>query len=160
MKTKILLLDIDGVLNDHSKHPNGYCGINPVLVSGLNRIVAATSCHIVIVSAWRYMILGGQMTLKGFQYLLAIHGASQETCDAVIGYLPQDINTDTNTRGLMCKNWLQTMYLMDGAHRLARVVALDDLDLGYKEHNIPLVQTDGKIGLSRENEAAVVEMLS
>lgn len=39
MIMKLLFLDIDGVLNDHSKFSNNYCGIKQECVDNLNIIL-------------------------------------------------------------------------------------------------------------------------
>jgi len=75
---KVIFLDIDGVLNGHEfcEHAKS-CGINPECVCELNRIIAATDAKIVLSSAWRYMVHGGALTLKGFEYMLRTHGVTE-----------------------------------------------------------------------------------
>ena len=72
-RERFLFLDIDGVLNDHTRHPNGYCGIDPACMYRLNRIVAATGAKLVISSAWRYL-LNTAMSVDGFHYMLMTYG--------------------------------------------------------------------------------------
>jgi hypothetical protein len=72
---KILFLDIDGVLNDHAFCEVAQsCTIKPQCMGHLNQIIHSTGCSIVLTSAWRYIIHGGDMTLKGFEYMLRTHG--------------------------------------------------------------------------------------
>ena len=72
---KLIFLDIDGVLNGHEDiHQTGIHTISPAKVRILNHIVRASSAQIVLSSAWRYMILGGAMTLDGFRYMLSTYG--------------------------------------------------------------------------------------
>lgn len=60
MATKILFLDIDGVLNcmnvpDKKPFHDERCyGLNPALVANLKRVVDSTGCKIVVSSSWRY----------------------------------------------------------------------------------------------------------
>jgi hypothetical protein len=76
MMEKFIFLDVDGVLNDHTKHPNGYCGIRPECMYHLNRIVAETEARLVISSAWRYM-LNSAMSVDGFRYMLMTYGLDE-----------------------------------------------------------------------------------
>lgn len=77
MIAKVIFLDIDGVLNDHVPRDNGYCGMQMEFVHELNRILAAVpDAQLVISSAWRYMVIRGEMTLKGFEFLLVSHGVN------------------------------------------------------------------------------------
>lgn len=155
---KVLLLDIDGVLNDHRRWSNGYCGIDPDKMRNLNRIVAATECKIVLASAWRYIILGGDMTLKGFGHLLAIHGASKLVVGAVHDHLPAD--TDVNDpfdRGKLAAAWLVANQWVD------RAVALDDgdkdgKDLGYEHMKIPVVRPKPSRGMTWEDANRVIAL--
>jgi hypothetical protein len=151
---KILLLDIDGVLNNHQQYKSLYCGINPQMMSELNRIIEIADCRIVLVSAWRYIILGGDMTLKGFGHMLYTHGASHTTCHNLIGHIGPDNNLiEPHDRAKLCIAFLKNV-------EYSRVVALDDLDLGYTHQNIPFVQTNGNIGLTREDANRVIEILN
>jgi hypothetical protein len=68
--TPLLFLDVDGVLNSHDANEYHFNTIHRDKIERLNRIVKATGAEIVISSAWRYMILGGSMTIDGFRYLL------------------------------------------------------------------------------------------
>jgi hypothetical protein len=151
---KILLLDIDGVLNSHNTHPNGYNRLDHAKLALLHEIITSTDCKIVLVSAWRYMILGKSMDMRGFQYLMLTHGASREVCDAIIGLTPEDVNpNDPHDRAK-----LAVAYLKEITHD--RVVALDDLDLGYTALGIPFVQTDPKVGLTAKCAARTIAILS
>lgn len=73
--TKILFLDVDGVLNGHDFHEGAQSNtIRRNCIDQLSAILKATNCHVVLSSAWRYMILGNAMKLGGFEYLLRTHG--------------------------------------------------------------------------------------
>src|SRR4051812_43157756 len=95
MAEKYLFLDIDGVLNNHVKMDNGYCGIDARRMRLLGQLVdRVPRVKIYLVSAWRYMILSGDMTLAGFKNMLLTHGASRATVDAFWAYSPEDENPD------------------------------------------------------------------
>jgi hypothetical protein len=44
----VIFLDIDGVLNGHQKHENGYCGIYPECVTRFNRLLDAVPNAMVV----------------------------------------------------------------------------------------------------------------
>lgn len=51
---KLIFLDIDGVLNDHSRSSSGYCTIDSDKVELFNQILDAhPNARVVISSAWR-----------------------------------------------------------------------------------------------------------
>jgi hypothetical protein len=139
----ILFLDVDGVLNDHSRHPvNGYCGIIPRCMEELNRVVARTECRIILVSAWRYMILTGSMTLGGFFNMMRTHGMTATT-NPFIDFAPKDVDVnDGLERGRAARTCLA------GYRNVESFCAIDDMELGYAAAGIPLVHTDGSVGLT------------
>jgi hypothetical protein len=74
---KLVFLDIDGVLNTLRNYDWGSgptCLISPHLVKRLNRIVQLPGIEVVISSSWRYQILHGATTVRGFQHMLRSHG--------------------------------------------------------------------------------------
>lgn len=72
---KLIFLDVDGVLNSHKDvQENGINSINRTCMAFLNQVIGETGAQLVISSAWRYMILGGAMTLDGFRYMLQTYG--------------------------------------------------------------------------------------
>lgn len=165
---KVLFLDVDGVLNGHQQHKNGYCGIDPVKVELLDDIVRGTGCRIVLASAWRYMVLGGDMTLKGFGHLLATYGASQATTAALLDLLPSDrVVNDPNGRGKLAAEWLYRWKSQLGWHpeNPLVAVALDDgdssgCDLGYELMGIPSVRPKPSVGLTRSEADRVITLLN
>lgn len=165
---KILLLDLDGVANRHRPHDNGYCGLDADKLDRLGRVVARTGCKIVLASAWRYMILGGDVTLKGFGHLLATYGAPRVVCDALFSFLPADRDvTDPFDRGRLAVDWL-------AAHRrhdtVDAVAALDDggtareyatpFDLGYEYHGIRSFMPHSSVGLTEPLADQVISYLN
>ena len=151
---KILFLDIDGVLNNHTPHANDYNGICPAMADHLDEIVAATGCRIVLASAWRYMILCGDMTLTGFADVLLTHGVSRRVADAMAGYLPGDVDfRDPHDRGKLAREWLSVTGRVIG---VTHAVALDDGDLGYEAVSIASVRPVGDVGLTAQDASRVI----
>jgi hypothetical protein len=165
---KVLFLDIDGVLNGHQRHDNGYCGIDPGKVELLNGVILATRCRVVLASAWRYMILGGDMTLKGFGHMLATYGASQATTSALLDVLPADrVVNDPNGRGKLAAEWLNGWKSQLGwkPTNTLTAVALDDgdsegCDLGYTLMGIQCVRPKSSVGLTVADAATVIQLLN
>jgi hypothetical protein len=162
--TKLLFLDLDGVLNGHEKHPDShYCGMRPDLVQRLNRVLyAVPDAKIVISSAWRYMILEGAMTLKGFQYLISIHGVA--AWDRLHGHTAADVPPDEQpshgdvetwaANGLRWRNEQIAAYVAE--HKPTRWAVVDDLPLSVPN----FVQTDGTIGLTDADADRLIAILS
>ena len=164
---KILFLDIDGVLNGHEWDDEAKsCNIRRECVKHLNRVVKETGCRIVLSSAWRYMIHGGQMTLKGFGYLLRTHGLVTEigAMNILIGLTrkddesvdPMDLKRDE--RGQQCREWLSLALGMVG-YSPSVFAAVDDDDQGFAEHGIPAVITDGKLGMTEADADRLITIL-
>lgn len=158
---KLCFLDIDGVLSDHSKLPGSvYCGIDELCMTSLNRVVAETDCKLVITSSWRYMILGEQMTIKGFEYMLATHGLIlRENESLVVGYTRKDISPNNTDRGQQIIDWLYEK-LIDSKRAAWAVV--DDMpelvQLGH--HQWRLVATDGKVGMTAADADTLIRILN
>jgi hypothetical protein len=150
----VLFLDMDGVMNDHA-YDNGARSstVRPDCVERLNRVLAVTRCAVVISSAWRYMIHGGAMTLSGFEYLLRTHGVR---CPGrVIGYTekdgPRGAHADYDERGRQCLAWLAKHGPFE------RYAVVDDMQAGFE--GMPIVRTNGQIGLTDEDADKLIELL-
>lgn len=146
----LIFLDIDGVLNRHDQWTNGYCGTHVENVVLLNRILAETDAVIVVSSAWRYNVLRGDMTVRGFENLLLSHGIDCHR--RLIGVTCSD--EDLEGRGLQIRHWLNE----NGGGR--RYVVIDDLDLGITEQGHPFVRTDGEVGLTDRDANKAISILS
>jgi hypothetical protein len=161
---KLIFLDIDGVLNGHEwDNDAGSCTIKRECVLRLNRIIRETKARIVLSSAWRYMILGEDMTCRGFEYLLRTHGA----CGVRI------IDTTRRERMLPCPDAPPGMMLVHpgenrgdliaewlAAHDKpdAYVVLDDDDDRITKQH--PAVITNSETGLTDADADKAIEILN
>lgn len=164
---KILFLDIDGVLNGHEWDDEAQsCNIRRECVAHLNRVVRETGCRIVLSSAWRYIVHGGAMTLRGFGYMLRTHGmlAGCGAANLIVGLTrkddesvdPLDLKEDERARQI--KDWLATAVGMIGVEPAA-FAAVDDEEQGFALHGIPAVITDGKRGMTAADADRLIELL-
>jgi len=147
-----IFLDVDGVLNKHNSHANGYCGCDKESVEILNRIIAETGAKIVLVSAWRYFVLRGEMNIAGINGLFCTHGL---TWGSIIDVLPPDIPDGTGSadRGQGVLDWFRDRFGI--AHKVNYVI-LDDLDLGYSKRHLNFIQING---LSEKDTGHVIAIL-
>jgi hypothetical protein len=165
----LLFLDIDGVLNDRTWLIDAKSfSVTPKCIPPFNRILKAINPDVVLTSAWRYMILWGAMTVKGFEYLLRSHGVS---CDIrIVGALSQNEHcyhcrhvtiNDTlfcehcclsEKRGHLIDLWLR-------GKPKCRYLVIDDKPLDILEYRHPLLLTDGKVGLTEVDAANAISTL-
>ncbi len=151
----VLFLDIDGVLNGHEFDAKAEsAGLRRDCVDRLNRVLDETGCEVVLSSAWRYMVLGGAMTLSGFGYLLRTHGV-RNLGARLVGTTGHDTQTEDPTeRGRLVVAWLM------GQCGVMRAVVVDDMAVcGEGSAHIPLVQTDGKTGLTDADVDRLIALL-
>jgi hypothetical protein len=156
----ILFLDIDGVLNRHCRFPNGYCGIDREQVEVLNEVLyAVPSAKLVISSAWRYEILNGNMTLKGFEYLLLVHGIACR--GRLAGHTAIDPCDEPNhydaeawrVNGLRWRAEQIREYVE--IYGIERYAVVDDLDLQVPN----FVRTDGAWGITDDHAERIIALL-
>lgn len=149
---KILFLDIDGVLNGH----DGVAVLRRECCERLNRLIQATGAKVVLVSAWRYMILDtgeykSAMTCVGFSYMLKTHGIDCE----IIGTTCSD--EELMPRGEQVRKWMR-----DNPRPL-RWCILDDGDpeeFGYAPLLTDrLITTPSDGGLQDEHVERAIELL-
>lgn len=141
---KVIFLDIDGVLNDHTILDSGCCGIDREKASFLNYIIRKTGARLIITSAWRYMVLCDAMTAHGFSYLLRTHGI-----DATIdGFTTLD--ESICTREAQIKEYLRNAINID------KYVIIDDLNLDIDN----FVKIDGNIGLTLNDVEKAISILN
>lgn len=163
---RVLFLDIDGVLNGHEWDDEAKsCNIRRECVKHLNRVVKETGCRIVLSSAWRYIVLGGDMTWKGFGYMLRTHGLLAEcgARDLIVGHTraddllcdPADLKADE--RAVQIREWLK--WRNEFTPVVESFAAVDDDDQGFAAHGIPAVITDGKVGLTAADADRLIELL-
>lgn len=148
---KLIFLDIDGVLNGHDFDAAAQsCRMRRECVERFNRLLAATGAKVVLSSAWRYLVTGGAMTLKGFGYMLRTHGVVG--CD-LIGHTCTD--EDCAGRGKQIAKWLSESPLNFDSYVVLDDDTYDILDAGHS-----LVCTDGALGLTDANVDAAIRLLA
>jgi hypothetical protein len=142
---KILLLDMDGVLNSanylHTKPRESmpFEHINPEAVAILNRIVRETGCKIVISSSWRvilpWWVLRMVLACRGFKFV-----------KSVIGETPRGA---FDNRGMEIASWLNKHPEVERF-----VIVDDDADMAHLMPN--LVQTSWHSGLDGVHAAEII----
>jgi len=159
---KLIFLDIDRVLNsgDYNRVAESTT-INPAKVDILNNILVETGAHIVITSAWRYMVLGRSMTLVGMEYLLRTHGviahrlfSVTESDEETPGFRPElnDIQDVALRRSVQIKR-----YLLRPKQPVTGYVVIDDLAL--PELNGHLVQVLDPAGITKDDATKAMRIL-
>jgi len=146
----VLALDVDGVLNEFSWDAGGHIGpwAKAECVEQLDRIVVEAGCDIVLVSTWRSLVNNGLMTPRGFGALLMTHGMKE--AHRLVGVTARGRLAD---RGEQVRAWWRANPQYD------RLVALDDMNLGYDDWGIKLVQTDGRVGLTAADADRAIAIL-
>jgi len=159
---KLLFLDIDGVLNAHEPHPNGYCGIIGGCRERFNMVMdECPDVQVVISSAWRYHVHNGQMNLNGLEELFLTHGLSVK--GRIHGITDRDDIPQLDHWTDMPKEWWSQQgskwrkgqiehYV--SVHRPDIFVVVDDLDLDVAN----LIKTDPKMGLSLGDAHDIIRM--
>lgn len=146
----VVFLDIDGVLNGHEYDVQAKsCTIKQECVKYFN-VLMETNVQLVLSSAWRYQILRGATTLRGFEHLLQSHGC--RVSGRLIGHTREDKNVD-EPRAVQIEEWLNKR------PEVTRYCVVDDMDLGFTWHGMPFVQTDGAYGINLDNVSAITEIL-
>lgn len=151
----VLFLDVDGVLNVPGDYAPGCALIRPVLAARLQRVLDATGADVVVSSAWRYQVLMGATTLRGFQHMLRSHGIAAKVIDTT-GRDPGDTQQDYtgatggDERARQINAWL-------AAHpEVTRWAVVDDSDVDVGPR---LVRTAGARGLQdAEADALIVRL--
>ena len=162
MSDPVLFLDCDGCLNNHRPQENNYCGTLSSCVSQFNRILdAIPEAKIVVSSAWRYLILNGSMTLKGFEMLLLTHGV--KCYGRVIGHTVADGPIDAEpshhdpeawrVAGLKWRKQQVMEWVLKNS--VSKFIVIDDLYLDMPEQYF----VDGEIGLTELDANNIIERL-
>jgi len=178
---RLLFLDIDGVLNGHEPlDPEVMCGrIHADKVALLNGVLRQTGAMLALSSAWRYLVLRGEMNMSGLEWLLRSHGIM---ANRLIGVTRKDHMRESpefdgkywpvhNERGQQI-----TDFMTGNGHlnplgiehyspeaKLGPIEAyavIDDLDLGISAAGHPFVQTNGQVGMQIDDARRLVELLT
>jgi hypothetical protein len=148
----VLFLDVDGVLNRHGDHEAGHALIRPDCAARLQRVIDATNPAVVISSAWRYQVLMGALTVRGFEYLLVSHGIRARVV-GVTGKEGDEQTEDGRTSGAQRARQILTWVAANGVKRWA---AVDDTAVEVGDR---LVRTDGDAGLTDSDVLALIALL-
>ena len=145
MITKLLFLDIDGVLNTpndiaRTSNPNF---LHPRNVLQLNRILLETDCNIVITSTWR--LYHKMPEIQAMFYEAGIAPGR------VIGYTP-DIGFDKREEEIQCY-----IDLTIANEEILKYVILDDLKISNDPN---FIHVDGKIGLTESDANKAIQILN
>lgn len=156
---KYLFLDIDGVLNGHewNETSESYT-IKLSNVLNLNLVIEKTKCKIILHSAWRYMIYGKDMTIRGFEYLLRTHGVTSNLYIDAITASDETISK----REIQIEEYIR--YLKEESYikeQKFSYAIVDDLPLFFTESEVQdrFVRTDGKFGMSLFDAKKLIEIL-
>jgi len=156
---KYLFLDIDGVLNGHEWNETSESStIKLSNVLNLNLVIEKTKCKIILHSAWRYMIHGKDMTIRGFEYLLRTHGV---TSNLYIDGITASDET-ISKREIQIEEYIR--YLKEESYikeQKFSYAIVDDLPLFFTESEVQdrFVRTDGKFGMSLFDAKKLIEIL-
>lgn len=164
MTAAVLFLDIDGVLNAHDFCPLARSGpIHRDKMDRLNWVLSGSGAVVVLSSAWRYIVHRGEATVAGIDWLLRSHGLHagrlvgitrpDTLVSRVVTWDGSTVWPQTDERGSQIRDWL-------AAHpQYRRYAAVDDLDLGITAAGVPLVKTDGAVGLTDADALALRALL-
>lgn len=149
--SKILFLDIDGVLNSikwykKRTHPkNGGFELDPEAMALFDQIVEETDCKVVLSSTWRLS--------RYWKERLEAQGLNTNSIIDRTERLPRPVNTGIEycERGKEVKAWLEK-------HPEVKVYAILDDDADFLPEQ-PLFKTTWEEGLTKEITSKVIEHL-
>lgn len=142
----VLFLDVDGVLNDHR-----FTGIDHQKTEILNTVIyRCLNLKIVLSSAWRHEIIGGDMTLRGFETMLRACGL--RAGGRLVGCTDDDGNDFENDgRANLIRKFA-------AQHKLTQWAAIDDMPLALPDHRF--VRTDGDVGITKEDAEKLLSIFT
>lgn len=164
----ILFLDIDGMLNTERQHDRcvnlgadqvdnfGYA-FDPDAVANLERIVNESGADIVISSSWKMWGLDAMQRMWARRDLPSkVIGITPNTeSDEMLLSIDLDLMDIPAIKGSEIKEWLTT----DG-YEVTHYAILDDLPDMLPEQESHFVQTDPRIGITKEDANQVIEILT
>ena len=148
---KIVLLDVDGILNNKYTRTvtfDGWCFVDDFLVARLKRIIDATGAKIVLSSTWR-IGWNREDESKNEPFFNQLRDKLKEYGMEIWDALPLPLQPN---RGLAIAEWFESHKDLD----IESFIILDDwYDMGiYRDH---LIWINGNIGLTDED---VVEAIN
>lgn len=166
--SKIIFLDIDGVLNTERQHDRcveaglayvdnfGYA-FDPVSVANLKRIVDETGADIVISSSWKFWGLSTMQKLWTSRELPGkiIDVTPNNVSDEMLLSVDLDLMDMPAGKGSEIKEWLST-----NGSRVTDYAILDDLPDMLPEQQSHFVQTDPRVGITKADADRVITILT
>ena len=166
--SKIIFLDIDGVLNTERQHDRcveaglayvdnfGYA-FDPVSVANLKRIVDETGADIVISSSWKFWGLSTMQKLWASRELPGkiIDVTPNNVSDEMLLSVDLDLMDLPAGKGSEIKEWLETK-----GQQVTHYAILDDLPDMLPEQQSHFVQTDPRIGITKADADRVITILT
>ena len=166
--SKVIFLDIDGVLNTERQHDHcveaglayadnfGYA-FDPVAVANLKRIVDETGADIVISSSWKFWGLSTMQKLWANRELTGtlIDVTPNNVSDEMLLSVDLDLMDLPAGKGSEIKEWLETK-----GQQVTHYAILDDLPDMLPEQQSHFVQTDPRIGITEDNANRVISILT
>ena len=155
MRAKIVFLDIDGVLNNPGCYriaSGAHAPADPRCIAALNLITDTTGALVVVSSTWR---LGGLMFCREKLTEWGAHASVVDITPRLIEQNPGGRLVVAQTRGAEIGKWL----LDQERFEIESFVILDD-DSDMDGHSNRLVQTNGAVGLTLQDAARAIQMLT
>lgn len=166
--SKVLFLDIDGVLNTERQHDHcveagvayvdnfGYA-FDPETVANLKKIVDETGTDIVISSSWKFW------GLSTMQKLWVSRGLPGKVIDVTPNNVSDEmlLSVDLSLmdmpagKGSEIKEWLST-----SGQAVTHYAILDDMDDMLPEQQSHFVQTDPRVGITEDDANHVISILN
>lgn len=165
--SRVLFLDIDGVLNTERWHDRcveagvayadnfGY-DFDPEAIEGLRRIVDETGADIVISSSWKFWGLSTMQKLWASRGLpgKVIDVTPNNVSDELLLSVDLDMMMLPAGKGSEIKEWLTANSNPDS------YAILDDMDDMLLEQQTHFVQTDPSVGITRADADRVITILT
>lgn len=166
--SKVLFLDIDGVLNTERQHDRcveaglayvdnfGYA-FDPVSVANLKRIVDETGADIVISSSWKFWGLSTMQKLWASRELPGkiIDVTPNNVSDEMLLSVDLDLMDLPAGKGSEIKEWLST-----SGQQVTHYAILDDLPDMLPEQQSHFVQIDPRIGITKDDADRIITILT
>lgn len=166
--SKVIFLDIDGVLNTERQHDRcveaglayvdnfGYA-FDPVSVANLKRIVDKTEADIVISSSWKFWGLSTMQKLWASRELPGkiIDVTPNNVSDEMLLSVDLDLMELPAGKGSEIKEWLSA-----NGSQVTNYAILDDLPDMLPEQQSHFVQTDPRIGITEDDADRVITILT
>ena len=166
--SKVIFLDIDGVLNTERQHNRcveaglayvdnfGYA-FDPVSVANLKKIVDEVGADIVISSSWKFWGLSTMQKLWTNRELPGklIDVTPNNVSDEMLLSVDLDLMDLPAGKGSEIKEWLETK-----GQQVTHYAILDDLPDMLPEQQSHFVQTDPRIGITEDDADRVISILT